>query len=97
MIIWDAVSGLKLQAIPLESPWVLLCAFAPSGRFVALAGLDNRCTIYKVETANDYHIRTRSNAMELRENGRKIPRLTPLMFLHVNSLPMTKSLLLPVT
>lgn len=74
MIIWDAVSGLKLQAITLESPWVLLCAFAPSGRFVALAGLDNRCTIYKVETANDYHIRTRSNAMELRENGRKIPR-----------------------
>lgn len=48
MIVWDAVSGLKLQAIPLDNAWVLLCAFLPSGRFVALAGLDNRCTVYRV-------------------------------------------------
>lgn len=48
MIIWDAVTGLKLQAIPLESSWVLCCAYSPSGRLVALAGLDNKCSIYKV-------------------------------------------------
>ncbi|GEQ72400.1 hypothetical protein JCM33374_g6087 [Metschnikowia sp. JCM 33374] len=74
MIIWDAVSGLKLQAIPLDSPWVLSCAFAPSGRFVASAGLDNRCTIYKVDDPSDHYVRPRSNAMELRDKGRKIPR-----------------------
>lgn len=55
LIIWDAVTGLKLQAVPLDSRWVLLCAFAPSGRFVALAGLDNRCTVYKVmDTTESY-------------------------------------------
>ncbi|QBM91005.1 guanine nucleotide-binding protein G(I)/G(S)/G(T) subunit beta-1 [Metschnikowia aff. pulcherrima] len=74
MIIWDAVSGLKLQAIPLDSPWVLLCAFAPLGRFVALAGLDNRCTVYKVEQPEDYYMQSRTNQMELRDRGRKIPR-----------------------
>lgn len=48
MFVWDAVTGYKTQAIALENNWVLTCAYAPSGRFVASAGLDNACTIYAV-------------------------------------------------
>lgn len=49
LIVWDAASGLKVKAVPLASPWVLLCAYLPLGRLVALAGLDNRCTVYSVD------------------------------------------------
>lgn len=51
IIIWDALSGFKLQAIPLQLLWVLCCAYSPSGRLVALAGLDNKCSVYKVAPA----------------------------------------------
>lgn len=46
MFVWDTVTGYKTQAIALENNWVLACAYAPGGRFVASAGLDNVCTVY---------------------------------------------------
>lgn len=49
MIVWDAVTGFKKHAITLDSPWVLTCAYSPGGRLVASAGLDNACTLYKVQ------------------------------------------------
>lgn len=49
MIVWDAVTGFKKNAISLDNPWVLTCAYSPSGRLVASAGLDNACTLYKVQ------------------------------------------------
>lgn len=49
MIIWDPVTGLKQQAISLENPWVLTCAYSPNGRLVASGCLDNACTIYQVK------------------------------------------------
>lgn len=75
MIIWDSVTGMKLQAIELENSWVLLCAYSPSGRFVALAGLDNRCTVYKVNI--DPPESTPPGSIELSDRprlGRKIAR-----------------------
>lgn len=48
MIIWDSTSGLKKNAIPLDSQWVLSCAISPSNTLVASAGLNNNCTIYRV-------------------------------------------------
>lgn len=77
MIIWDALSGLKLEAIPLDNAWVLLCAYSPSGRLVALAGLDNRCTIYRVNENHDYSMAPASADVELKDGrprGRKTPR-----------------------
>lgn len=75
MIIWDSVTAMKLQAIALEDTWVLLCAYSPSGRFVALAGLDNRCTVYR---ANEDRTDTSpGGSIELTDRprlGRKIPR-----------------------
>ena len=37
----------QVHAIPLRSSWVMTCAYAPSGNFVACGGLDNICSIYK--------------------------------------------------
>lgn len=66
MIVWDTVTALKVQAIPLANSWVLLCAYLPSGRFVALAGLDNRCTIYRV---NDKTENAPNDSYELQNRG----------------------------
>lgn len=46
LIIWNAITANKINAIPLKSSWVMSCAFSPSGKFVASGGLDNICTVY---------------------------------------------------
>lgn len=48
LIIWDAYTTNKVHAIPLRSSWVMTCAYAPSGNFVACGGLDNICSIYNL-------------------------------------------------
>lgn len=50
LIVWDAYSSNKVYAIPLRSSWVMTCAYAPSGNFVACGGLDNICSIYNLNT-----------------------------------------------
>ena len=47
LIVWDSYSTNKVYAIPLRSSWVMTCAYAPSGSFVACGGLDNICSIYR--------------------------------------------------
>ena len=39
----------QVHAIPLRSSWVMTCAYAPSGNFVACGGLDNICSIYSLK------------------------------------------------
>ncbi|XP_044290524.1 guanine nucleotide-binding protein subunit beta-4 isoform X3 [Varanus komodoensis] len=39
-----------MHAIPLRSSWVMTCAYAPSGNYVACGGLDNICSIYNLKT-----------------------------------------------
>ncbi|TQN72753.1 Guanine nucleotide-binding protein subunit beta, partial [Colletotrichum shisoi] len=48
LIIWDAYTTNKVHAIPLRSSWVMTCAYAPSGNYVACGGLDNICSIYNL-------------------------------------------------
>lgn len=50
LIVWDAYTTNKVYAIPLRSSWVMTCAYAPSGNFVACGGLDNICSIYSLKT-----------------------------------------------
>jgi len=50
LIVWDSYSTNKVHAIPLRSSWVMTCAYAPSGSFVACGGLDNICSIYSLKT-----------------------------------------------
>lgn len=69
-IIWDVLSGLKLQAIPLVHRWVLSCSFAPSGRLVALAGLENKCTMYQV-TYDEDQTMNKGDGIELQKKLRE--------------------------
>lgn len=50
LIVWDGYTTNKIHAIPLRSSWVMTCAYAPSGNFVACGGLDNICSIYSLKT-----------------------------------------------
>lgn len=50
LILWDSYTTNKVHAIPLRSSWVMTCAYAPSGNFVACGGLDNICSIYNLKT-----------------------------------------------
>jgi guanine nucleotide-binding protein G(I)/G(S)/G(T) subunit beta-1 len=50
LIVWDSYTTNKVHAIPLRSSWVMTCAYAPSGNFVACGGLDNICSIYNLKT-----------------------------------------------
>ena len=50
LIVWDSWSTNKVHAIPLRSSWVMTCAFAPSGKYVASGGLDNACSIFTLKT-----------------------------------------------
>ena len=50
LIVWNGVSTHKVQSIPLTSSWVITCAFEQSvNRLVASGGMDNVCTIYRVD------------------------------------------------
>jgi len=48
LIVWNAWTTNKVHAIPLRSSWVMTCAFSPAGDMVACGGLDNICSIYKL-------------------------------------------------
>ncbi|CAE1271499.1 GNB1 [Acanthosepion pharaonis] len=50
LIVWDGYTTNKVHAIPLRSSWVMTCAYAPSGNYVACGGLDNICSIYSLKT-----------------------------------------------
>lgn len=49
LLVWDAFSTNKIHAIPLKSSWVMTCAYAPSGNFVASGGLDNTCSVFNLK------------------------------------------------
>jgi len=49
LIIWNGRTTNKLKLIGLKSSWVMTCAYAPTGRFVACGGLDNMCTIFPTD------------------------------------------------
>ncbi|KAK9468523.1 WD40-repeat-containing domain protein [Lipomyces arxii] len=53
LIVWDAYTSNKVNAIPLRSSWVMTCAYSPSGNFIACGGLDNVCSIYSTHARSD--------------------------------------------
>lgn len=58
LIIWNAFTTNKVQAIPLRSSWVMTCAFEQSkGNLIACGGLDNVCSIYNTQQASTSNAR----------------------------------------
>lgn len=56
LIVWNAQTTNKTQAIPLRSSWVMTCAYEQEGnRLVGCGGLDNLCSIYSVESGDNPH------------------------------------------
>lgn len=53
LIIWNAITTNKVEAVPLRSSWVMTCAYSPSGKMVACGGLDNICSIFRLNSAKD--------------------------------------------
>lgn len=53
LLVWDAKTGLKINALALSNCWVIACAVSPSGRLVSTGGLDNACTVYPLETMDE--------------------------------------------
>jgi guanine nucleotide-binding protein G(I)/G(S)/G(T) subunit beta-1 len=48
LIVWNAFAASKFNVIPLRSSWVMSCAFAPMGNFVASCGLENTASIFRL-------------------------------------------------
>jgi hypothetical protein len=53
----DAWTANKMHAIPLTCTFVMTCAYAPSGSFVACGGLDNSCSIYSLRDEQEGRVR----------------------------------------
>lgn len=68
LLIWDTITTNKLAAVPLRSSWVMTCAYAPSGRFVAAGGLDNICTIYQLRLRGESVMSTSKQYCELAQH-----------------------------
>jgi guanine nucleotide-binding protein G(I)/G(S)/G(T) subunit beta-1 len=68
LIIWNGFTTNKTHAIPLRSSWVMTCAYAPSGNFVACGGLDNLCSIYKVTPGSGNNEQSRLAYRELAQH-----------------------------
>jgi len=49
LMIWDGTTTHKRHMINLRSSWVMTCAYGTQGELVACGGLDNMCSIYKVD------------------------------------------------
>ena len=50
LIVWNAYTTYKIASIPLRNAWVMTCAIeSNTNNLVASGGLDNCCSIYKVD------------------------------------------------
>jgi len=53
LILWNAYSTNKLNAIALKTSWVMSCSIDQhKGNFVACGGLDNMCSIYRISNGS---------------------------------------------
>ncbi|XP_055335281.1 guanine nucleotide-binding protein subunit beta-5-like [Paramacrobiotus metropolitanus] len=53
LIVWDAFTSNKENAISMPTTWVMSCAFAPSGGIICAGGLDNKCSVFTLSSDED--------------------------------------------
>lgn len=57
LIVWDGITKMKTNMIPLRSSWVMTCAFEQKSQqdnLVACGGLDNVCSIFDIEKYKNF-------------------------------------------
>eukprot|EP00494_Astrolonche_serrata_P033375 UN33644 len=81
LLIWDGQTTHKRHIINLRSSWVMTCAYAPDMSYVACGGLDNLCSIYRVDLSNPD---SPQNAKPLKELSRHDGYLSCCRFLDDN-------------
>ena len=54
LLLWDSYSTHVVNTVTLKSSWVMTCSCAPSRNLVASGGLDNMCTIHKLNTEDGF-------------------------------------------
>nr|XP_002126536.1 guanine nucleotide-binding protein subunit beta-5 [Ciona intestinalis] len=53
ILVWDGFTTNKEQAISLPTTWVNACAYAPSGGSIACGGLDNKCSVFPLNSSSN--------------------------------------------
>ncbi|CAO3622281.1 unnamed protein product [Cunninghamella blakesleeana] len=71
LLVWDAYTTNKLFVISLRSSWVMTCSYSPSGNFVASGGLDNMCSIFKLNN-NGYNYDYHGNNVDISKPAREL-------------------------
>uniref|UniRef100_H2YK85 Uncharacterized protein n=1 Tax=Ciona savignyi TaxID=51511 RepID=H2YK85_CIOSA len=59
ILVWDGFNTNKEQAISLPTTWVNACAFAPSGSCIACGGLDNKCSVFPLNSSSNSSVTSR--------------------------------------
>jgi guanine nucleotide-binding protein G(I)/G(S)/G(T) subunit beta-1 len=58
LMVWNGLTTNKVQSIPLASSWVITCAYEQTlNRFVACGGMDNICSLYKLDNGANKVVR----------------------------------------
>ncbi|EDW07944.1 guanine nucleotide-binding protein subunit beta-5 [Drosophila mojavensis] len=60
LIIWDAFTTNKEHAVTMPTTWIMACAYAPSGNYVACGGLDNKVTVYPITSDEEMAAKKRT-------------------------------------
>jgi len=68
LIIWNAMLEVMSHAISLRSSWVMACSYSPDGSMVASGGLDNMCSVFKVDLQNESDATTSGASQELTQH-----------------------------
>lgn len=63
LIIWDAFTTNKENAVTMPTTWIMSCAYSTSGNLVACGGLDNKVTVYPIDNIEDVNMSSRKKTV----------------------------------
>lgn len=60
LIVWDAFTTSREHSVTMATTWIMSCAYAPSGNLIACGGLDNKVTVYPLNSDEDMQSKKRT-------------------------------------
>ncbi|CAO3596831.1 unnamed protein product [Absidia cylindrospora] len=72
LLVWDAYTTNKIFAITLRLSWVMTCSYSPSGNFVASGGLDNICSVFRLNSSSNYQYQIDNNNADVSKPAREL-------------------------